>query len=80
LIPGRSKSFSLLQGIQTGSGSHLASYLMGIGGCFQRNKMVVCEADHLSTSNVNVKNSWSYTSTLSYVFMLWWLIEYRAFV
>jgi hypothetical protein len=33
------------------------------------------EADHLPPSNAEVKNAWSYTSTLPYVFMAWCLIK-----
>jgi hypothetical protein len=33
-IPGRGKRFSLLWSVQTGSGAHPASYLMGSWGTF----------------------------------------------
>jgi len=44
--------------IQTGSGAHPASYLMGTGGSFPGS-----EADHSPPSNAEVKDVWSYTST-----------------
>jgi len=36
-----------------------------------------CIADHLSLSSTKVKNLWSYTSTPSYIFMVWCLVKYR---
>jgi hypothetical protein len=35
------------------------------------------EADHSPPSSAEVKNAWSYTSTLSFVFMAWRLIKHR---
>jgi hypothetical protein len=35
------------------------------------------EADHSPPNNAEVKNTWSYTFTPSYVFMAWYLIKYR---
>jgi hypothetical protein len=40
-------------------------------------KPPVCEADHSSPSNAEVKNAWNYTSTPPYVFMVWCLIKHR---
>jgi hypothetical protein len=34
-------------------------------------------ADHSRQSSTEVKNAWSYTSTLPYVFMAWWLGKHR---
>jgi hypothetical protein len=36
--PGRNKRFSPLHSVQTGSGTHPASYRMGIGGSFHWEK------------------------------------------
>jgi hypothetical protein len=36
-----------------------------------------CEADHSPSSSAEVKNGWSYTSTKSYVFMVWYLVKHR---
>jgi hypothetical protein len=38
------------------------------------------EVDYSPLSSAEVKNVWSYTSTLSYGFMLWCLIEHREFI
>jgi hypothetical protein len=35
------------------------------------------EADHSFPSTAEVKNAWSYTSTLPYVFMAWCLVKHR---
>jgi hypothetical protein len=35
------------------------------------------EADHSPPSSAEVKNAWSYTSTLHYVFMAWCLVKQR---
>jgi len=35
------------------------------------------EAGHSHSSGAEVKNAWSYTSTLSYVFMAWCLVKHR---
>jgi hypothetical protein len=36
------------------------------------------EADHLSPTSAEVKNTWSYTSTPQYVFMIWLLVKHRV--
>jgi len=43
---------------------------MGTGGSFPEGKAPGREADHLSPSSTEFKNAWSYTSTLSYVFIV----------
>jgi hypothetical protein len=35
------------------------------------------EADNSPPSSAEVKNAWSYTSTLQYVFMAWCLVKHR---
>jgi hypothetical protein len=35
------------------------------------------EADHSPQSSAEIKNTWSYTSTLRYVFMAWCLVKHR---
>jgi hypothetical protein len=35
------------------------------------------EADHSPPSSAEVKNAWSYTSTLPFVFMAWYLVKNR---
>jgi hypothetical protein len=36
-----------------------------------------CKADHSPPSSTEVKNACGYTSTLPYVFMVWYLIKHR---
>jgi hypothetical protein len=61
-ISGRGKWFSLLHNVQTGSGAHPATYTMVTGDtCKQQGR----EADHSPPSSTEVKNAWSFTSTLS---------------
>jgi hypothetical protein len=36
------------------------------------------EADYSSPCSAEVKNAWSYTSTLTYFFMVWYLIKHSA--
>ena len=38
-------------------------YMMGSGGYFLREKQMGHETDHLLPYSVEVKNTWSYTST-----------------
>jgi hypothetical protein len=38
--------------------------------------MVQHEADHSSPSAAEVKNAWSYTSTLPYVLMAWYSVKH----
>jgi hypothetical protein len=66
--------FSVCHRIQTGSGSHPASYPVGIGSCFPEVKRPGREADHSLPSSVNV-TVWSYTSTPLFLFMVWCLIK-----
>jgi hypothetical protein len=35
------------------------------------------EADHSLPSGAEVKKAWSYTSTVPYVFMAWYLVKHR---
>jgi hypothetical protein len=48
------KSF-LRHRVHTGSGVHLASYLMGIGGSFPGVKRLERESNHLTPSSAEVK-------------------------
>jgi hypothetical protein len=51
-------NFSLHHRVQTGSGSHAASYPMGTRGSFLGVKRPVSEADHSPSSSVEVRNAW----------------------
>jgi len=53
-------TFLLATGLQTGNWAHPASYPMGTVGV----KRPECEAGHITQSSDEVKNAWSYTSTL----------------
>jgi hypothetical protein len=45
----------------------------------QEVKLPVREADHSPPSCAEFKNTWSYTSTLQYVFMAWYLVKHRDY-
>jgi hypothetical protein len=49
------------------------SHIQGVPGV----KYPGHEADHSAPSNDDVKNEWSYTSTVPHVFMAWFLIKHR---
>jgi hypothetical protein len=52
----RLQDFSILHGIQTGSGAHPTSYPMGTRGSFPRVKWQGHEADHSFPFSAEVKN------------------------
>jgi hypothetical protein len=76
-FPAGAGNFSLHHRVQTGSGSHPASYPMGTGAVSLGIKRPGRKVDHSPPSSAEVKNAWSYTSTLQYVFMTWCLIKNR---
>jgi hypothetical protein len=49
----------------------------GTEGLFPRVKQLGYEADYSPPPSSEVKNSWSYASTPSYVFMTWSLIKHK---
>jgi hypothetical protein len=55
--------------VQTGSGTHPASYPMGTGVIFPGVKRSVREADHSAPTSAEIKKTWSYTSIPPYVFI-----------
>jgi hypothetical protein len=63
-LPAGSGNFSLHHRFQNGSGAHPASYPMATRGSFPGVRRPGCEADHSPPSSAEVKNAWSYTSTL----------------
>jgi hypothetical protein len=63
------REFSLLHSVQTYTGAHPASYLMGTGVLSQGIKRPGREADHSPQASAEVKNAWIYTSTPPYAFM-----------
>ena len=62
-IPAGTRYFSLLQNVQTNSGTHQAPYSIGTWVLSRPVKRPGCEVDHLPLSTAEVKNEWSYTST-----------------
>jgi hypothetical protein len=68
-FPSRARDFRLLQIAENGSGTHPASFSMGTGGASPRLKRPVREAEHSTASSANIKNEWSYTSTLPYALL-----------
>jgi hypothetical protein len=60
---------SLLHVVQTGSGAHPTSYLMGTGSSFPGVKWPGRKADHSPPTSAEVKKIWIYTSTTPYAFI-----------
>jgi hypothetical protein len=50
---------------------------VGTGGSYPELKRQRYEADHSLSSGAKVKDGRSYTSTLPYVFMAWYLVKNR---
>jgi len=76
-FPTGSGNFSLHHPVQSSSGAYQGSYPIGNGGSFLAITQLGHEIDHLPPSNAEVKNAWSYISTLRYVFMAWRLVKHR---
>jgi len=75
-FPAEEGIYSLRNRVQTGSGTHPASYPRGTGGIFLGNKEAEAETD-LSHPSAEAKNARSYASTHPYVFMTWHLVKHR---
>jgi hypothetical protein len=58
-IPVGPRDLSLLQNIQTGTGAHPASYLMGTGFLSWEVKPPGCAVNHSPPCSAKVKNEWS---------------------
>jgi hypothetical protein len=67
-IRGRGREFYLRYRVQTGFGAHPDFCPVGIGGCFWGIIWPGREADSSSPHSTKVKNSFSNTSTVPYVF------------
>jgi hypothetical protein len=50
------RDLTFIENVQTGSGAHLAFYLMDIGGFFLRIKRPECKVKQLPTYSAEVKN------------------------
>jgi hypothetical protein len=70
-------SFSLLHRLQTGSGTHPASYPVGTGALSPAVKRSGRETDHSPPCSAEVKMRGA-ISTPHYVFMAWCLVKYRV--
>jgi hypothetical protein len=70
--PARRDRFSLLDSVQTGSGSHPASYPISTGGSFNGPRPR-CAVYHPPSCIAEVMSTWSYTYTPSYVMALAYL-------
>jgi hypothetical protein len=62
-ILAQARELSLLQNIQTGSGTNSASYFKGTRSFFPGAKWPGNEADQSPPSSAKIKNVWSYTTT-----------------
>jgi hypothetical protein len=69
--------FSLHHHVQNGSGACPASYPTGTTGSSLSVKWPGSEVDDLPPSSTKIKNAWNYTSTPTYIFMVWCIAEYR---
>jgi hypothetical protein len=65
-FPAGARNLYLLHSVQTGSGAHPASYIIGTRVSFSPEfELPGREADRLSSSNAEAQNEWSCTSTSS---------------
>jgi hypothetical protein len=62
--------FFLPHVVQTGSGAHPASSPVGTGVSFRGVKWPGLQADHSPPTSAEIKNTWIYTSTPPYIFMV----------
>jgi hypothetical protein len=76
-FPAGAGNFSLHHRVQNGSGAHPASCPMGTGGSFPGVKRPWREADHSPPSSDEVKNAWTISPLLQYVFMARCLAKHR---
>lgn len=74
-LPAGARDFSLLYIVQTSCGAHPSCVLGVISRELQRQGH---QADRSPPFSAKVKKTWINTSTVPYVFMVWWLIEHRA--
>jgi len=71
--PVEERDFFLSRVLQTGSETHLASYLVDTRSTYPRDKVARTSAEqpeHSPPSSSEVKSEWSLNSTLPYVFMV----------
>lgn len=75
-LPRDARDFSNFHSVQTNSGAHYASYLMGTRAPFVGSK-AAGEADRSPPSSVEIKNARSRTSTPPYICVVCRLIKQR---
>jgi hypothetical protein len=63
-VPAGAGNLSLHHRVETGSGTHPASYPVGARGSFPGGKAAGPEAGHKPPSSADVSNAWSFTSTV----------------
>jgi hypothetical protein len=68
-FPAGARNFSLLHSIQTGFGTHTASYPNVFQALSLKEKLPGHEANHSPPISAKVNNVWSYISTLPYIFI-----------
>jgi hypothetical protein len=76
--PGRDWESSPHHRVQIGSGANQAPIQWVPGALTLGVKRPERVSDHLSASSAEVKNAWSYTSTLQYAFMVWCSVKKKA--
>ena len=77
-VPVRGKEISLSESTQTGCEVHSASNSGGMGGCFLEGKAAgTGSRPSPPTSDTEVKNAWSRTSTSQYISVTCCLIKHR---
>jgi len=62
----RTTDFSLPRFVHTDAGVQPAPHSMGKGGCLPWDTAAGSDADHSHVPSVDVKNGWSYFSTVPY--------------
>jgi hypothetical protein len=75
-FPAGAGNFSVHHRVQNGSEAHPASYPMGTGDLSLGVKRLGRDGDRSPPSSAEVKNEWSYTSTLPILFMAWCLVKH----
>jgi hypothetical protein len=73
----RQKFFSLHHCVQTGFGTHPASYQVGTVTCLW-DRVARAWSYHLPPSSAEVKNTSTYTSSPPYIFTAWCLIKHNV--
>ena len=73
------RGFCVYHHIYTGYGTHIAFSPVDMRAVSSGAKWLLHEVDHSPPSSAEVKNVWSYTLTLPYVFIAMRLVKHRDF-